>query len=604
MWYRFLTAGRKEIEGKFGKQTYEIVKSIDSNLQPSAAIFVNHILNNPNNGSTIEQVIDTFKTASELVQKKYINVIAKGDEVHVIKNQNDVFKPDEFLPFTEKIDFYKSLLTPANTAQQKNTEDDLQIADGQITVKKANNVSDAIRYGQGTTWCISQPRNTMYQSYRTMYASTFYFVFDTTRPEGDPLRRVVVDARGGGVVLTDLDNNTGTISHFKNESEYLEYLKNNGVDVSQFKNEPLTEKERKEYNFISDRVYQLDSFISLHSRARKAGIEDIYSKYIGFGHMLSSDHLKYLKNIGAKNLIDQYVGTGNPIHKDDIEILSNQQKNSYFRARNIFYENLKNEQYTNYNGAFDPDSMTNNVHNDQFIDGLFFENLLKEGAYPTNIFRKLIEVNYQNDGKLNDMVEKMMNLEYNKTDLNRVTNLLCFTSRDDKLLDKFLDLHPEQINYLKNELETHSYNFSGSEMSFMNGYLFKKFKDPSLFVELAARLMINNDYEYDGLIQEMLEAGYADKIMDEMLGKNYPLQPQIDFLLANGASLEKAGELAISKYYVNIANGLHIMRLLRSKGIDPLAEKPPEAKEQDFQEPVMDDTKQTQSFNLKAFLKI
>ena len=39
MWYRFVLAGRKEIEQRFGKNVYQIVQTIPSNLQEPAALF-------------------------------------------------------------------------------------------------------------------------------------------------------------------------------------------------------------------------------------------------------------------------------------------------------------------------------------------------------------------------------------------------------------------------------------------------------------------------------------------------------------------------------------------------------------------------------------
>ena len=396
MWYRFVLAGRKEIEQRFGKETYETVKEIQSNLQEPAAAFVKLL------DIKKEQIIEIFKDVANLANRNYISVAHKKNQILLkSKNNEHVFNiddPEAFLKFSEKIDFYKTLLMPVNLKTQTQSENILNIPDGTITVIKANNVTDAIQLGSGTTWCISQPKNTMYQSYRSLKASTFYFVFDTTKPEGDPLRRVVVDVTRNGIELTDLDNDTGYIKEFGNDYHaYMEYLKSKGVDIGQFKNDPYTKKEQEEYEFLTNRAYNLDDFISLGSRAKAKNIDDVYSKYIGFGNMLSSDQLKFLIKNNAKRLVDQYLNTGNPIHKEDLSLLDNQQTRTYLRRRNMMYDYYK-DQYVGYNNQFEVDQFLDDVHDDQFIDEVFFDRLMKEGENIPALLTKPVELNYKYNG--------------------------------------------------------------------------------------------------------------------------------------------------------------------------------------------------------------
>jgi len=620
MWYRFVLAGRKDIEQRFGKDAYEIIKSIQTNLQEPAAAFVHYVLKtNPElitrNLIPVETFKQTFDAAKDLVNRNKLQIKLQKNQV-IIKTQKEEFQYDlkDFLQFAEKIDFFHALLFPGNEQAQAQTEEDLNIPENQIIVKKANNVSDAINFGRGTTWCISQPKNTMYQSYRLQKESTFYFIFDTTRPEGDPLRRVVVDMSRNGVLLTDLNNDTGTISEFKGDDDaYFEYLENNGVDLNQFKNEPYSDQEKLEYEFISYPRYDLQSFKNLNIEARNKNINDIYSKYIGFGHTLTKEQFEFLNDNNAQTLINQYLNTGNALDKSTLNLLNNQQMKTYLRARKIMFDHYV-EEHTDY-GEFQIHSFMNDMK-DHFDDELFVHWILENQLQhdPVFLIHKLSWWHYQT-GKYKELINQLFN-QVEPRDKQRVTYSLL-RSHSAEILDDWLRKYPEEINYVEEELgEFNSFR----EDSMLLTYLYGKVKKPELFINDAILKLLDQNY---GLPAQLIEDGYANILMEKLLTYNYDVTPQIDFLLQNGASLEKAWNIASTQYGVKIVNQLHIYKLMKEKHHNYMeewmAEENPTLRKKfdpemaekyinkfEPQMPVSDEppdlSKETQSFNLNKYL--
>ena len=195
---------------------------------------------------------------------------------------------------------------------------------------KINNVQDAIKYGKGMSWCIAQPANHMWQTYRDNQNSTFYFVFDGTRSENDPLRRVAVDASKRGLQLTDVKNTTGVIAEFgKDVNKYMEYLQAHGVDISQFKNDPPTEQEERE-KVLQKNIYNLQDFINLPQTY--PDIENVYSKYIGRGHSLKNEQLQWLIDHKLNHLVEQYISTG--LDQVELQKAQLQHNNQWMRTYN------------------------------------------------------------------------------------------------------------------------------------------------------------------------------------------------------------------------------------------------------------------------------
>jgi hypothetical protein len=235
---------------------------------------------------------------------------------------------------------YDEVMYKKEYKQEKKKQQSLQALEfiaGEVQVYPCNDVNDTIRFGRGTTWCISQPGTGIkaYNQYRLNHQSTFYYVQDGTRT--DDLKRVMVDRQANDVVkLTDLGNTTGTVAEFGTDWQaYFDYLKEEKkVDIAQFVNKPLTEEEKKEINTLSERNTDLNWFIKLSS--------DYKSKYIGMGHLLSDDQLRYILKSSLKDiLIREYLNTGTCITESQKNMLftNNQYKNTYeFRRTNYINE--------------------------------------------------------------------------------------------------------------------------------------------------------------------------------------------------------------------------------------------------------------------------
>lgn len=218
-------------------------------------------------------------------------------------------KFNDFLTFSEYIHGLKADEQAVNKVKS-NVEADFKAekkpiwSGNGIDIYDGLGVGKCISYTQGSltgrsySFCIGQPGNTMYQSYRDTKGSTFYFVIDRNHFKedkqgqvdlSDPLHIVVFDNTQHGVELTDGDNRTGTIgSPFgKDANKYVEYLKSKGVPVEKMlPNQPKSDEENKEQELIGRSNSSLDWFIKLPI--------DYKSKYIGRGHLLTNDQFDYL----------------------------------------------------------------------------------------------------------------------------------------------------------------------------------------------------------------------------------------------------------------------------------------------------------------------
>lgn len=186
--------------------------------------------------------------------------------------------------------------------------------DGKIKVYRANSPQQCIILGKGQTFCISQPGNTMWKSYRDTKGSTFYFVYDDTRE--DELGIVVVDATNHGIELTDKRNTTGKTLHpftgkiTTDSNSYIKYLEKKGIDTSVFVNLPKTKEEIAEDEKLGRFNDDLNWFIALSPTEK--------SNYIGRGHRLTDEQFDYLWNNKFSSLLEQYVKTG--LHLYDYQI--------------------------------------------------------------------------------------------------------------------------------------------------------------------------------------------------------------------------------------------------------------------------------------------
>ena len=173
-----------------------------------------------------------------------------------------------------------------------------------IDIYDGNNVGKCINYTQGGLtgksygFCIGQPSNTMYKSYRDDKSSTFYFIIDknhfATNNDGsvnldDPLHIVVFDNTKGGIELTDANNYSPTtnIAEFGSDVDaYVGYLKSKGVPVEKMMNRPKDDQERYEDELLGQQNDSLEWFMKLPIEYKSA--------YIGRGHRLTNDQFDYL----------------------------------------------------------------------------------------------------------------------------------------------------------------------------------------------------------------------------------------------------------------------------------------------------------------------
>jgi hypothetical protein len=346
MWYKFskniIIAGKKEVMSILGNDLEKLqqIENIAPKFQMGAAYFLI-------NGINIKQIKDYFEKLHLI--EKYRPVDIQYTKKGILLNK-ELYPADKWLSLTEKIDALISAISESRKTKeqkekekaiQKQSEEILPIKDGEINVIKINNVNDAIKYGAGMSWCISQPGNTMWQSYRDTKDSSFYFIFDGTRPEGDPLRRVALDVTKNGILLTDIKNTTGVISEYgKDINKYLKYLQSKGVDTAQFINNPRTPEEIEEGKILGRSINSLKQFIQLPKDY--PNISNIYSKYIGRGWPLSGEQLKWLISNKLNHLVNQYINTAG----DHVELQKKyfeknlQLKNTFDRMINIKADTL------------------------------------------------------------------------------------------------------------------------------------------------------------------------------------------------------------------------------------------------------------------------
>lgn len=171
----------------------------------------------------------------------------------------------------------------------------IDIYDG-VDVGRCINYTQGGLTGRGYSFCIGQPGNTMYKSYRDTKASSFYFIVDRNHfkenADGsvnldDPLHIVVFDNTKYGIELTDANNTTGNIAEYGTDSNaYVSYLKSKGVPVDKLINKAKTSQEDEEDRLLGQPNSSLEWFMKLPIEYKSA--------YIGRGHTLTNDQFDYL----------------------------------------------------------------------------------------------------------------------------------------------------------------------------------------------------------------------------------------------------------------------------------------------------------------------
>ena len=320
----------------------DIPEKLQSQLLPIAAYYYKQ----QPNINTLKQDLQDY---AELVKLNKMQIITVNDDLTI----NNEFK--NYLHWTQVIHGKQAEDRIINApVPQGNLEDQELIeksTDGRIKVYKANSVNQCIILGRGETFCISQPANTMFQSYRDSKVSTFYFVHDNTRT--DDLAIVVVDATEHGIELTDRKNQTAstmqnpysnTPKRIQSDPQlYFKYLKQNGINTDIFVNIPKSEEEEAEHEKLGESDYSLDWFKSLTPEEK--------SKYIGRGHELSNQQFDYLYDNKFMLLLTQYVRIGRQLLDYQLEKIAKVRdlKDKYLHNRLIADQNLKDLSKKEYN---------------------------------------------------------------------------------------------------------------------------------------------------------------------------------------------------------------------------------------------------------------
>ena len=283
---------------------------------------------------------------------------------HLDKNKMQLYDVDlktkqppiDYIAWTQIIHAHQAQEINKQTRKYQTTEQDFQkeipiksSPDGKIKVYRANSAQQCIILGKGQKFCISQPGNPIFQSYRDNQVSTFYFVYDNTR--NDDLRIVVVDVNENGIELTDKKNTNMSIQDpYSNEEKrikadsklYFKYLKEKGIDTKIFKNIKRTPEEKAEQEKLGTNNRNFDWFKSLSF--------DEKSKYIGRGHSLTNGQFDYLFDNKLIRLLEQYVKTGLQLTDHQIDkIASNKDlKSNYIHNRIIALQhsfNINNKEW-------------------------------------------------------------------------------------------------------------------------------------------------------------------------------------------------------------------------------------------------------------------
>jgi ankyrin repeat protein len=324
-----------------------IPEKLQGQLLPIAAFYHKQQLN-------LNILKQDMQDYSDLLKNQKIQMITVKDDLTI----DGDFK--SYLHWTEIIHGKKHEDKVLNAPVQGDVSDQEIIAqstDGKIKVYKANSMNQCIVLGKGEKFCISQPANPMFQSYRNTKTSTFYFVYDNTRINDlDDLKIVVVDATEHGIELTDRKNQTAQLMQDPYETTpkriksnpdlYFKYLQEKGIDTTIFKNIPKSPEEEVEQEKLGKKNGSLIWFKSLTPEEK--------SSYIGRGHNLSNEQFDYIYDNNFTLLLKQYVKTGAKIPDYQIEKISVKKdlRDNYLHNRiiqNQNYNDLSKQEYALFN---------------------------------------------------------------------------------------------------------------------------------------------------------------------------------------------------------------------------------------------------------------
>ena len=279
---------------------------------------------------------------AKLVNDSKMPVLSVGDDLKV-----DNPHMSSHLGWTEVLHGKKYEDRVRNAPVQGDVSDQelmAQSTDGKIKVYKANSANQCIILGKGESFCISQPANTMFQSYRDDKVSTFHFVYDSTRT--DDLAIVVVDATRDRIELTDRANHTAKTmqdpfsptekKRIDSDPElYFRYLRERGIDAGIFKNIPKSPEEDAEQAKLGKNNGDLGWFRSLSP--------DEKSKYVGRGQPLSDEQFDYVYENFA-SLMTQYAKTGLKVNDHQLaKITAKRDLKDYYLHNRVLRDSTSND---------------------------------------------------------------------------------------------------------------------------------------------------------------------------------------------------------------------------------------------------------------------
>ena len=443
----------------------EDLKSIDkSDNQKNLPFMATIVTWNLNDSNIINNMDSIFEKYNELLKSNNIKPMQLTQNKITIGN--DTF--NNFLKLAEYIDGIHTDFSYIQKRKKESfvvyeNEDTPLFSSNNIDVYDGTEVGKCIKYTQGKltgksySFCIGQPMNTMYQSYRDKKVSTFYFIVDRNRfktnSDGsvnldDPLHIVVFDMTKNGIELTDADNKTGTIAEYgKDVQGYVSYLKSKGISVDKLVNKPKTPEEEEEDRLIGKSNTSLEWFMKLPYEMK--------SKYIGRGHKLTDEQFDYI--LQNKDLLNQYANIGHILSKNQLFIIEKMPSilKSYLNVVGII--NLKNSQIQ---------EIPEFLKNAKRIKELYLnDNQIQKIPDFLSDLQSLdiLELNYNQIREIPDFLTLLQNLNTLELDGNKIREIpdsfenlqnLKYLSLSDNLIkkipDSFENLQNLKMLYLEN----------------------------------------------------------------------------------------------------------------------------------------------------------
>jgi len=468
----------------------------------------------------IEDIINVFNEYDSLEIKKRVEPIQMSKTGFKIGNKEFA----DFLTLSEFIHGETNKYSPSGGSVSKDFVADKKPlwSGNNIDIYEGDHVGKCIAYtsgaltGKGYSFCIGQPGNTMYKSYRDMKASTFYYIIDRNRfkkdQDGsvnldDPLHIVVFDATGikeNGelrIELTDANNKTGNISEFgKDTKAYIQYLKSKGVPLEKLVNKAKTEKETKEDEAVGRYNNNLNWFKKLTFEFK--------SSYIGRGHRLTDEQFDFI--VKSDELISQYVDTGLQISEHQVNQLSKGDKKTYIRKRKMANDSLSWYEIKLL-APEDQDKELDKTINRISSDSDFLNRFIEKVKEKNEVINWLLSKS--------DFFDKIFNEGYNGSAF--IGTLLCHCKNENinDLLIKFLP----KIVKLTFEKDLDSYLgriLKYAEADSVDGKLRKRYENKNI-VDIVWDFLLSNKDFIDKL-SELRSYALDDIIKDYIEKSDYP----------------------------------------------------------------------------------